>query len=77
MHKRRAALYEPLVGGMQVQCYMSYLRKMTYELGEVWNEIGVPLGHCLGCMFGLQPREAKHLRGQIPTSILTNLKNLI
>jgi len=37
---RRGRLPEHL----QVQCYMSYVRKLTYELGEIWNEIGAPGG---------------------------------
>ena len=40
MHKRRVALYEPLVNRLNIQAYMPYVRKLTYELGEIWNEIG-------------------------------------
>jgi len=40
MHKRRAALLEPLLDAEHVKSDRSAVRRVTYELGAAWNDVG-------------------------------------
>ncbi len=39
MHKRRAALVEPLVTQLSPQHYLGILQQITFQLGETYNQI--------------------------------------
>eukprot|EP01012_Entosiphon_sulcatum_P042905 TRINITY_DN5702_c0_g1_i1.p2 TRINITY_DN5702_c0_g1~~TRINITY_DN5702_c0_g1_i1.p2 ORF type:complete len:645 (-),score=146.22 TRINITY_DN5702_c0_g1_i1:3966-5870(-) len=39
MHKRRAQLYDHIVGHINVSIYTNQIRQLLYELGEIYNEI--------------------------------------